>query len=102
MSFSCSHRATYVDRCTDDVFCDASRMLFFFFSSLALWRSRLAKLIATTMADDESWYLAELVEAVNKGLATEALFGTAEATAACVAMHDAEELMYHEGIVYKL
>ena len=47
-------------------------------------------------------FLAELVEMINEGLPTAALFGTAEATAVCQVMSDADELMISEGIVYKV
>ena len=73
-----------------------------FINSLALWRTRLAKLFATTMADDEQWFLPDVIEAVNKGLPGDGLFDVAEATAACTKMHDDEELMLSEGIVYKI
>lgn len=39
---------------------------------------------------------------VNEGLTTGALFGTAEATALCQVMSDADELMISDGIVYKV
>lgn len=47
-------------------------------------------------------FLTELVKMVNEGLPTDALFGTAEATAVCQVMSDADELMISEGIVYKV
>jgi DNA replication licensing factor MCM3 len=47
-------------------------------------------------------FLAELVEMVNEGLPTDALFGTAEATAVCQVMSEADELMISDGIVYKV
>ena len=54
------------------------------------------------MHDDDTIFLADLVTAVNTGLDTDSLFGTAEATAACQVMTNAEEIMLSEGIVYKL
>lgn len=39
---------------------------------------------------------------LNEGLPVDELFGTAEATAACQVMSDANELMLSEGIVYKI
>ena len=45
-------------------------------------------------------YFTTLVEMINQGLSTDALFGTAEATAACDAMSDASELMVSDGVVY--
>jgi DNA replication licensing factor MCM3 len=69
---------------------------------LQLFRARLANLFSTRLQDEEQVFLAELVEMVNEGLPTGALFGTAEATAACQVMSDADELMISEGIVYKV
>lgn len=47
-------------------------------------------------------YLHTLVEMINEGLPTNELFGTAEATAACTIMTDANEVMLSDGIVYKI
>lgn len=69
---------------------------------LQLFRSRLANIFATRLQDDEQIFLTALLEFVNEGLATDALFGTAEATEACEAMQDNEELMISDGIVYKI
>jgi DNA replication licensing factor MCM3 len=54
------------------------------------------------MQDTEMMFLADLLKLVNEGLSTDELFGTAEATEACQAMTDADELMISEGIVYKI
>ncbi|GLB36486.1 putative MCM family protein [Lyophyllum shimeji] len=69
---------------------------------LHLFRSRLANIFATRLQDDEQIFLTELLEFVNEGLPTDTLFGTAEATEACQAMQDNEELMISDGIVYKI
>ncbi|KIJ68703.1 hypothetical protein HYDPIDRAFT_173365 [Hydnomerulius pinastri MD-312] len=69
---------------------------------LQLFRSRLANLYATRLQDTEQVFLAELLELVNEGLPTGALFGTAEATAVCQIMTDSDELMISDGIVYKV
>ncbi|KAG2756527.1 MCM-domain-containing protein [Suillus brevipes Sb2] len=69
---------------------------------LQLFRARLANLFSTRLQDEEQVFLAELVEMVNEGLPTGALFGTAEAAAACQVMSEADELMISEGIVYKV
>ena len=58
--------------------------------------------MTTTLQDEEQWFLADLVEAINKGLPVDALFSTAEATAICQKMNDAEELMLSDGMVYKM
>lgn len=69
---------------------------------LQLFRSRLANIFATRLQDEEQIFLTALVEFINEGLATDSLFGTAEATEACKAMQNAEELMISDGIVYKI
>ncbi|KAG6837868.1 MCM DNA helicase complex subunit [Arthromyces matolae] len=69
---------------------------------LQLFRSRLANIFGTILQDDEQVLLTELLKLVNEGLTTDSLFGTAEATEACEAMGDNEELMISEGIVYKI
>jgi DNA replication licensing factor MCM3 len=72
------------------------------FLRLQLFRSRIARLWATKFQDDEQVFLADLVQAVNDGLGNDALFGTAEATLACQAMTEANEVMLSENIVYKI
>ncbi|KAI0004102.1 MCM2/3/5 family-domain-containing protein [Russula compacta] len=69
---------------------------------LQLFRNRVARLWATSFQDDEQVFLADLVQAVNEGLDNDALFGTAEATLACQAMTEANEIMLSENIVYKI
>ncbi|KAI8995425.1 ATP dependent DNA helicase [Trametes punicea] len=69
---------------------------------LKLFRARLAQLFATKLVDEDQMYLHTLVEMINEGLSTNELFGTAEATAACNIMTDANEVMLSDGIVYKI
>lgn len=76
--------------------------LIFFSNRLQFFRSRLANIFATLLQDDEQIFLTDLLKFVNEGLATDSLFGTAEATAACQMMQDNEELMISDGIVYKI
>jgi hypothetical protein len=79
--------------------------LFSFFCSLSrlqLFRTRVARLWATSFQDDEQVFLADLVQAVNEGLDNGALFGTTEATMACQAMTEANEVMLSDSIVYKI
>lgn len=59
-------------------------------------------MFASRLQDEEQIFLADLVELVNTGLPTDALFGTAEATAICQVMTDSDELMMSDGIVYKV
>ena len=67
-----------------------------------MFRSRLAHLFATKLQDIEQIFLKDLLSMLNEGLSTNELFGTAEATAACEIMGEANELMLSEGIVYKI
>ena len=66
-----------------------------------LFRTRLAKLFSSTLQDEETFYFADLLAAVNEGLG-QPPFTDAEATAAMQRMNDAEELMLSDGIVYKI
>ena len=56
--------------------------------------------MATAFQDVEAMELSKLVEQVNKGLAVEDLFGTAEAREACTMMDDANEIMFSGGVIY--
>ncbi|EKM60801.1 uncharacterized protein PHACADRAFT_133584 [Phanerochaete carnosa HHB-10118-sp] len=67
-----------------------------------LFRSRLAKLFASTLQDDEHIAFAELVTAVNEGLTNDTLFGSTEASVALRHMEDANEIMVSDGVVYKI
>jgi len=67
-----------------------------------MFRSRLANIFATRLQDEDQIFLADLLEFVNEGLATDQLFGTAEATEACQVMESHDELMFNSGIVYKV
>ncbi|KAF8898462.1 ATP dependent DNA helicase [Infundibulicybe gibba] len=84
----------------DPIFGDESQDLVM--GSLQLFRSRLVNLFATRLQDEEQIFLTELLELINQGLTTNNLFGTAEATLACQAMENEQELMISEGIVYKI
>ncbi|KAI5124471.1 hypothetical protein M0805_008354 [Coniferiporia weirii] len=69
---------------------------------LKLFRKRLAALFSSVLQDEEQIFFAQLLEMLNEGLPTDELFGTAEATAACQAMSEQNELLLSEGIVYKI
>jgi len=69
---------------------------------LQLFRSRLANIFSTRLQDEEQVFLTDLLEFINEGLPTDALFGTAEATEACQDMQNKEELMISDGVVYKI
>lgn len=76
--------------------------LFFIYFRLQLFRSRVSKLFATRLQDEETVFLTDLLTMVNEGLPATALYGTGEATQICEMMSADDELMISEGIVYKL
>jgi DNA replication licensing factor MCM3 len=59
-------------------------------------------LFATKLQDDESTFLTDLLPMINEGMPVDTLFGTAEATSACLVMQEANDLMISDGIVYKI
>ena len=65
-----------------------------------MFRTKLAKVFATR--EEEEFAFTNVLELINEGLSTDQLFGTAEATAACNTMADADEIMYYEGVVHKI
>jgi DNA replication licensing factor MCM3 len=67
-----------------------------------LFRTRIATAFRTTLQDTEQIFLAEMLPIINEGLPTAELFGTEQAAAMLEIMSDADELMYSEGIVYKV
>lgn len=69
---------------------------------LQLFRSRMAKVFGTQMQDEETGFLKDVLEHINEGLATNSLFGSAEATELCQIMADNDELMISDGIIYKV
>jgi DNA replication licensing factor MCM3 len=72
----------------------------FFGHRLQLFRTRLAGLMATTFQDAEAIQLDKVVEQVNQGLTIDTLFGTTEAKEACLAMDEANEIMFSGGLIY--
>ncbi|KAI0726179.1 MCM2/3/5 family-domain-containing protein [Fomitopsis betulina] len=69
---------------------------------LKLFRSRVANLFAGKLQDSDQFFFKDLLELVNEGLGTDALFGTQEATLACEAMGEQNDLMLSGDIVYKI
>jgi DNA replication licensing factor MCM3 len=65
-----------------------------------MFRDRLARLFTT--AGEDQLYFTQMVESINEGLGNDALFGSAEAQAACQIMSDDNELMVSDGIVYRI
>lgn len=73
------------------------------FKRFQLFRTKLAKLFSTKLQDNEYIKLTELVPLINEGLATEELFGSAEAVGALGAMSQSEEVMLDDdGVVWKI
>ena len=62
----------------------------------------MANLYKGKLQDSDQFFFKDLLELINEGLATDALFGTQEATLACEAMGDENELMLSGDIVYKI
>ena len=54
------------------------------------------------MQDEETGFLKDVLKHINEGLATNSLFGSAEATELCQIMADNDELMISDGIIYKV
>ena len=69
---------------------------------LKLFRARVANLFAGKLQYGDQFLFKDLLELVNEGLATDALFGTQEATLACEAMGEQNDLMLSGDIVYKI
>lgn len=67
-----------------------------------LFRSRVAQLWANQFANEDQLFLTDLLPAVNTDWPAEQLFGTAEATAVLEAMTTDNELMFADGIVYRV
>jgi DNA replication licensing factor MCM3 len=67
-----------------------------------LFETRIAHIFSTSMQDDDSMFLSDLVEKINEGLGIDSLFGTEEATEACLKMQEEDKLMISDGIVYKV
>jgi DNA replication licensing factor MCM3 len=89
------------------VFLGSNRHLLIFLNirtlvRLQLFRTKLAHLFATKLQDDESTFLTDLLPMINEGMPVDTLFGTAEATAVCLVMQEANDLMISDGIVYKI
>ncbi|KAJ8517039.1 hypothetical protein ONZ45_g5738 [Pleurotus djamor] len=69
---------------------------------LKLFRTRLANIFATRFQDQDEVFLTDLVGLINEGLPNDQLFGTTEASEACLVMQEADEVMLSDGIVYKV
>ncbi|KAG8898339.1 MCM DNA helicase complex subunit [Tulasnella sp. 403] len=69
---------------------------------LNLFRSRLAALFASELAEDEAIPMASVVELINRGVPPDQVFGVEEATVAAEVMTEANDVMLSEDILYKI
>jgi len=69
---------------------------------LATFKQRLGQLMAGPFASEDAIPIQDLIPAINEGLPSEALFGTAEAVQCAEAMNEANDIMFSDKIVYKL
>ena len=70
--------------------------------SAALFRTRVAAAFAGPFANNDEITRETLLPEINMGLPAEELFGTLEAERYLTVMNDANQLMWSEGVVYKL
>ncbi|KAF9503889.1 hypothetical protein BS47DRAFT_1490321 [Hydnum rufescens UP504] len=68
---------------------------------LALFRNRLARLLRTQFGE-EAIPMAVLLPAINEGMSTGTLFGTAEAQVCALLMTEDNEIMLSDDAVYKI
>lgn len=69
---------------------------------LDMFRERLSHVFENDTTDQGFFEFTDLLPKVNEGLANADLFGTSEAKAAVAAMHDRNEVMEADGVVYKV
>lgn len=69
---------------------------------LDLFRERLSAVFESDAAADGFIEFGDLLPMVNEGLANEDMFGTSEGKAAVRTMHERNELMESDGVVYKV
>ncbi|EIW70928.1 hypothetical protein TREMEDRAFT_28916 [Tremella mesenterica DSM 1558] len=69
---------------------------------LTLFRSRLDQVFSSSLGAEGIVDLTDLIPLINEGLSTEEMFGTSESRAAVGKMHDANEVMFAEGVVYRV
>lgn len=69
---------------------------------LDLFRERLSVVLESEAASDGFIEFTDLLPLINEGLANENMFGTAEGKAAVRTMHERNEVMEAENVVYKV
>lgn len=71
-------------------------------SRVAMFKQRLGQLMAGPFANVDAIPIQDLIPAINDGLLSRALFGTAEAVQCAEVMNEANDIMFSDNIVYKL
>ena len=69
---------------------------------LALFKTQLANVMQSTFDGEEAVPVSDLLPELNKGLPTNALFGSTEANQALEQMNERNEIMLSSGVVYRI
>ena len=69
---------------------------------LDLFRARLDEVFTSSLGAEGMLELSELLPLVNEGMEADEMFGSGEARKAAQKMHDRNEVMFSEGVVYKV
>jgi hypothetical protein len=69
---------------------------------LALFRKRVADAFKGPLVDDDAIQIGTLLQHLNEGLPVDEMFDTEEAVACGDEMTLANEIMVHDGVVYKI
>ncbi|TIB92621.1 MCM-domain-containing protein [Wallemia mellicola] len=69
---------------------------------VALFKTKFADALQSTFDGEEAVSVEDAVQEVNKGLGTDALFGSTEAMKVLERMNDENEIMLSGGIIYKI
>lgn len=67
-----------------------------------LFRTRLDAVFTSNLASEGMIDLKELLPMINEGMETTDLFGSSEARTAVDRMSEGNEIMFAEGVVYKV
>ena len=69
---------------------------------LSLFRQKLSAVFSGRLVDEDAIPLSTILEYVNDGLEAQHMFSTEEAATCAEVMTDANQIMLHDGIVYKI
>jgi len=69
---------------------------------LDLFRKKLSALFSGRLVDEDAIPLPTILEYINDGLDVQHMFSTEEAATCAESMTDANQIMLHDGIVYKI